>query len=201
MSARSSLAAVLSTLAVAVPGQPPAGDAGSPTPLPAQTVDGPLTLPVLDIAGPVQDIVTFNGSQVTGQVDGLSFPEASPDGAVEMSGGGRVFRLSSDVLFPFDSADLTERAAVELGGIATRLRDEGVSEITVLGYTDDQGSDDYNLHLSQRRAAMVQKALSDALGGLGVNITATGLGEADPIANNGTPEGQSLNRRVTITAK
>jgi outer membrane protein OmpA-like peptidoglycan-associated protein len=199
MSARGAVA-VLFTLTAAVPGQAPTPHAGTPTPLPAQTVQGPLTLPVLDVAGPVQDIVAFNGSQVSGQVEGLSFPEASPDGAVEVSGGGRVFRLSSDVLFPVDSAILTPRAVAELGDIANRLLDGGVSEITVVGYTDNQGSDDYNLQLSQRRAAMVQKALSDALG-TGVTVTATGLGEADPIADNATPEGQSLNRRVTITGK
>jgi outer membrane protein OmpA-like peptidoglycan-associated protein len=197
MSAGSAAVALL-LLAAALPGETPRGAAATPTPLPARTVDGPLTFPVLDISGSVHDVVTTDGMQLDGPVQGLSFPEASPDGAVEMSGGGRVFRLSSDVLFPFDRADLTSRAVTELGDIANRLLAGGVSEVTVVGYTDNQGSEGYNLQLSQRRAGTVQKSLSDALGS-GTPVIARGLGEADPIADNASPEGQALNRRVTIT--
>ena len=191
-------AAALLVLVAALPGQTPA-PTPTPTPLPASTVGGPLTFPVMDIAGTVQDIVTGAGSPVRGQVQGLSFPEASPDGAVQNEGGGRRFRLSSDVLFVVDSADLSERAVTELGTIAARLRDGGVSQVTVVGFTDSQGTEEYNLGLSQRRAATVQRALSDALGSR-VTVTASGLGEVDPIADNTTTEGRSLNRRVTITA-
>ena len=66
------------------------------------------------------------------------------------------------------------------------------------GHTDSTASDAYNLDLSNRRAAAVVSALAPRIPP-GITITAVGKGESEPIADNGTPEGRALNRRVTIT--
>lgn len=70
--------------------------------------------------------------------------------------------------------------------------------VTVTGHTDSTASDAYNLDLSNRRAAAVASALAPRIPP-GLTITAVGKGESEPIADNGTPEGRALNRRVTIT--
>ncbi|MEM9224753.1 MAG: OmpA family protein [Pseudomonadota bacterium] len=69
--------------------------------------------------------------------------------------------------------------------------------VEVAGHTDAQGSEDGNLALSQARA----DAVLDALVARGIAreaLTATGYGETEPIADNGTFEGRAANRRTEI---
>jgi outer membrane protein OmpA-like peptidoglycan-associated protein len=77
---------------------------------------------------------------------------------------------------------------------ARRLRDK---RIFVLGHTDDTGSSRLNADLSEKRARAVARIFSDA--GVPMNqIYFQGSGETQPIADNRTPEGRALNRRVEI---
>ncbi len=67
--------------------------------------------------------------------------------------------------------------------------------IEISGHTDSQGSDASNLTLSQNRA----QSVVDYLVSIGVpqtHLIAKGYGETQPVADNGTPEGRQLNRRV-----
>lgn len=104
--------------------------------------------------------------------------------------------LAADVLFAFDSADLTAQATAGLALAADQVKAGKAKTVTVTGHTDSTGADDYNLTLSQRRADAVRTALVPLLPG--VTITANGKGEAEPVASNDTAEGQALNRRVSI---
>lgn len=69
--------------------------------------------------------------------------------------------------------------------------------IEIAGHTDDQGNDDYNLDLSQRRAESVKKYLIEH-GVKEKRLTAKGYGESQAIAPNDTPENRQLNRRTEI---
>ncbi|MBT2224992.1 OmpA family protein [Nonomuraea sp. NEAU-A123] len=109
--------------------------------------------------------------------------------------------ISSDVLFAFDQARLTPVAARHLARIADRLRTAS-GTVRVDGYTDAVGTTGYNLTLSQRRAQSVKRELDRILHGK-PPTTATGHGEADPVAPNvkdgkDNPAGRAKNRRVTI---
>ena len=111
--------------------------------------------------------------------------------------GGRRFELAADVLFAFDSADLSPKAEAVLADVAKRLAAVDASSLRIDGYTDSTGDAAYNQGLSQRRADAVRRGLlatSDAL-----TIVARGHGEADPVADNATDSGRQQNRRVTIT--
>jgi OmpA-OmpF porin, OOP family len=69
--------------------------------------------------------------------------------------------------------------------------------VEIGGHTDSLGRDSYNLALSERRARSARQYLI----GRGVDagrMTAVGYGEARPIADNETPEGQEENRRVEL---
>ncbi len=68
-------------------------------------------------------------------------------------------------------------------------------DLEINGHTDNQGDEDKNLQLSERRANAVKKYLADK--GVEENrMIAKGYGESKPIADNNTTEGRSKNRRV-----
>ena len=64
--------------------------------------------------------------------------------------------------------------------------------MTITGYTDRIGKDDYNLRLSQRRADQTAKELEST------EASVTGLGETIELHNNDLPEGRFYSRTVTI---
>lgn len=109
--------------------------------------------------------------------------------------------INSDVLFAFNKATLTASAKKTLDGLVGKLTDAS-GAIQVDGYTDSKGSNSYNLKLSKQRAQAVQSYLSGKVSGK--KISATGHGEADPVAPNtkdgkDNPAGREKNRRVEIT--
>jgi outer membrane protein OmpA-like peptidoglycan-associated protein len=110
----------------------------------------------------------------------------------------RGFELTlSDVLFEFDKATLKPGAARSLSSVAEFLRENPQRKITIEGYTDNVGSDAYNMELSQRRADSVRDFLVHN-GISGARIAARGLGEEYPVASNETQAGRQQNRRVQI---
>jgi len=106
--------------------------------------------------------------------------------------------VSRQVQFAFDSAELTAEGRATLDEMAETLRRLNFISGTVIGHTDSVGSDAFNQGLSVRRAESVASYLAGK--GIGRDrLTATGKGESQPIADNGTDEGRALNRRVVIT--
>lgn len=103
----------------------------------------------------------------------------------------------SDVLFGFNQSTLKTDAEIKLAKVAGILLTYPSLKLQVEGYTDNIGSEGYNLKLSQQRATAVQGFLI----GQGVspdNITAQGYGDADPVASNATSAGRAENRRVDL---
>jgi outer membrane protein OmpA-like peptidoglycan-associated protein len=102
------------------------------------------------------------------------------------------------ILFPFDVA--------EPGVRNERIMDEYVyprvtenARISVSGYTDVIGSEEYNLKLSQQRADAVRAIILKRLGDPAAErLTAAGLGETSPVFSNDTPEGRFYNRTVSL---
>jgi outer membrane protein OmpA-like peptidoglycan-associated protein len=106
--------------------------------------------------------------------------------------------LASDVLFATDSATLSPKAQAVLGRAAADVKAAGgTGTLKIIGYTDDTGSPAHNLDLSGRRAAAVAAGLKPLLEA-GIRLPTSGKGEADPVAPNETPQGRTLNRRVSV---
>lgn len=103
----------------------------------------------------------------------------------------------NNVHFEFDKANLLPDSRQLLNKVAASLKDQPELRIEVAGHTDSKGSDEYNLNLSDRRAASVRKYLVSQ-GVAGENITSQGYGETQPVSENVTEEGRALNRRVEI---
>jgi outer membrane protein OmpA-like peptidoglycan-associated protein len=100
-----------------------------------------------------------------------------------------------DVLFDTDKAQLKARGSLQK--LADFLKQHPERRVRVEGYTDSTGSADYNLGLSDRRANAVRQSLMD-MGVSSDRITSRGYGKESPVANNSTPAGRQLNRRVEI---
>ncbi len=104
------------------------------------------------------------------------------------------YRLEN-VNFEFDSANLTAAAKQTLDeDVKILLRNDNL-KVEVAGHTDNVGSAEYNIGLSQRRAESVRSYLISK-GAKAANMTAKGYGETDPISTNDTDAGRALNRRV-----
>lgn len=106
-------------------------------------------------------------------------------------------QLTNDILFDFNSAALRTESQQTLRDLAANFRRYADEAITVEGHTDNVGSPEYNQGLSERRAYSVRDYLADQ-GVPASRITATGYGETRPKADNNSPEGRQLNRRVEI---
>lgn len=114
----------------------------------------------------------------------------------EQTARGLVLTLS-DVLFDVDKADLKPGAQRAIDELANFLNEYPERNVLIEGFTDNTGTDEYNLDLSSRRAASVKAAL--VARGIGDSRVRTiGYGEEYPKATNGTAAGRQLNRRVEV---
>ena len=101
------------------------------------------------------------------------------------------------VNFEFDSAMLTAGSTAMLDEGVKILKRHSDMKVEIAGHTDSQGNDKYNQGLSERRAQAVADYLI-AHGANGSNISVTGYGESQPVADNSTKEGRAANRRVEL---
>jgi outer membrane protein OmpA-like peptidoglycan-associated protein len=103
----------------------------------------------------------------------------------------------SDVLFAFNKYELKPDAQIKLAKISGILLTYPNLKVQVEGYTDNIGSDEYNLKLSQERAMAVQAFLI-AQGVQPGSVSAEGYGKASPVADNASNSGRAANRRVSM---
>ena len=127
---------------------------------------------------------------------------ALPGAQVERVGEGiRLVLGENAVRFDTSKSTLTATAKANLDKLVPVFNQYPDTNIQIFGYTDSTGSAEFNLRLSDQRAISVEKYLESK----GLNMSRfkmVGMGIADPIATNETPEGRSQNRRVefAITA-
>ena len=128
--------------------------------------------------------------------------ETLPGAEVERVGEGIKVTLKENMVnFAFNKSDLQPLAKANLDKLAEILINNPDTNINIYGYTDSKGTDEYNLSLSDRRAASV-KAYLISKGIASSRMNTMGMGEASPIASNDTEAGRAQNRRVefAITA-
>src|SRR3954471_18497355 len=120
--------------------------------------------------------------------------------AVKEEPRGTVITLPGAVLFPTAKWDLLPGAREKLDQVAEALKNQADHKMIVEGHTDSQGTESSNMELSQRRAQSVR----DYLVSRGVPneiISAQGLGQGRPVADNRTPKGRQNNGRVEIVVQ
>jgi outer membrane protein OmpA-like peptidoglycan-associated protein len=102
-----------------------------------------------------------------------------------------------DVLFDTGKSQLKSGAQRSLDQIAAFLKENPERRVQVEGFTDSQGTDDYNLQLSQARADAVAMAIMQR-GVEAQRVRALGYGEEFAVASNASAGSRQLNRRVEI---
>lgn len=134
----------------------------------------------------------------------LDLEKAKLDLQYQDTGKSLSMNLSGDVLFDYDKATLKSAAEEALKKVGVVLSQFPESMVTVEGFTDAKGGKSFNLQLSRERATAVKDWLVKNGGVSATNISAKGLGEENPVAPNGAPDGtddpvgRAKNRRVSI---
>lgn len=105
--------------------------------------------------------------------------------------------FKGDVSFDVNSAVLKPGAQDEVARVARVLNQYPQTTLVVAGHTDSTGAEEYNQKLSERRAEAVKNTLVSH-GVAPGRITTVGYGPSRPLADNNTPEGRQMNRRVEL---
>ncbi|RFS13443.1 OmpA family protein [Emticicia sp. C21] len=116
---------------------------------------------------------------------------------VERVGEGIKLTMKSGILFGVDSYSLNQMSKDNLEKLAQTLKEYEDTNILVAGHTDNTGSEDYNMKLSEKRA----DAVADLLNSMGVKrsrMSVIGYGESAPVVDNTSDAGRDKNRRVEL---
>lgn len=104
------------------------------------------------------------------------------------------------IYFDTDKAVIKPQSKPTLDEMAKLLRGQPQLNVVVVGHTDSQGGYDYNMALSQKRAAAVAAALRRDYGIAPARLRTAGVGYLAPVGSNASDDGRALNRRVELVA-
>jgi outer membrane protein OmpA-like peptidoglycan-associated protein len=120
-----------------------------------------------------------------------------PEAAIAREGDKLYVALPSGILFDVDKKEIKPTARDSIAQAAEVLVKYPDTYITVEGHTDSTGTSEYNQKLSESRADAVREMLMRD-GVPASRLSIKGYGESAPIADNSTPDGRQLNRRVQL---
>jgi len=131
------------------------------------------------------------------QEDKLRAQLQSTGVSVTRNGDNIILNMPGNVTFATDSSNISADFYQVLNSVALVINEFEKTYIDINGYTDSTGAESYNQTLSEARARSVARYL-ESQKVVPQRIVTRGMGESQPIADNDTPEGRSLNRRVEI---
>lgn len=103
---------------------------------------------------------------------------------------------TTGIYFNTNSANIKPESYGVIKEIADVLKENSTVNILIVGHTDADGDDKYNLDLSKKRAESVKQNLVKEFGIAESRIKTDGKGEAVPVSDNNTTAGKAANRRV-----
>jgi OOP family OmpA-OmpF porin len=146
--------------------------------------------------GTLRSASTLDSSGAFAEFSNTVFAGAAPPPPMMAGPCDGVIRLRG-VNFAFDKADITDDSTVILDVAIEQLNKCPDLSLFVDGHTDWTGPEEYNMGLSERRAAAVRNYLV-ANGISSHRLTPRGFGESQPIAPNDTRDGRAMNRRTEL---
>ena len=114
--------------------------------------------------------------------------------ALNLDSVSNATRLSTNLRFETGSSTLDLKAIADVERLPAYIAGRPNHKVVILGFTDNVGTAANNLDLSIKRAKEVAKILKP----LGVNASASGLGEEFPVDSNDTAAGKAKNRRAEV---
>jgi len=136
----------------------------------------------------------LTAEEITAQIKAMGIANTN----VRVTNEGVTISISN-IRFLANSAVIPDKEKAEIAEVARILRTIPGKKILVAGHTALAGTEQERLRTSRERA----QAVADYLVRLGVRkaneIVVRGYGSERPVADNNTPEGMALNRRVEIT--
>lgn len=106
--------------------------------------------------------------------------------------------FDSGILFATNKADLNQSSKNELAKFSQVLKKNSDCHVDIYGHTDSTGNDGINIPLSNSRAQSVENYLISCGVSSSQLQNVVGKGSSDPVADNSTASGRSLNRRVEV---
>ena len=143
----------------------------------------------------------------------IDIPDPEPEmhhsggmGGIDLTAGAVGHALASKscraelhgIYFATGSAELLPESTPTLKSLSALILANAAWTVTIEGHTDNIGSAEYNMLLSNRRAAAVRDALARNYRVPPTRISSKGLGLSKPVESNATDEGRARNRRVEI---
>jgi len=125
----------------------------------------------------------------------LENPPPPPESIEKALLKDRKYTFSAGVLFDSGNSELRPEAGPELDSLVIFLQKFPETILGISGHTDDVGTDEFNLDLSERRAKSVQTYM-EIKGIRADHLRSRGFGETKPLAENTTEAGRQANRRV-----
>ncbi|MCF6349616.1 MAG: OmpA family protein [Flavobacteriaceae bacterium] len=118
-------------------------------------------------------------------------------------GGGQMYKrimadgkyVTNGILFDSGKATIKPQSMGVINKIASLMDENPEWKFQIIGHTDNEGSSEKNLLLSQERSKSVQNTLI-TLGVKAERLSTLGKGETEPLNTNSSPEEKSNNRRV-----
>lgn len=104
--------------------------------------------------------------------------------------------IALNIEFDIDRAEVRLQYREEVAKVGDFMNKYPDTTAVIEGYTDEVGSDEYNMQLSERRAESVVNYLVDNFGIERTRLAAKGYGKTKPVADNSTEEGKQKNRRI-----
>lgn len=137
----------------------------------------------------------------TGTTQGFAEQTAATDALRSRVGDIDQYNIKGTTNVNFDTgkAVLSAQDKAELCNTAAQAEAMDNALLLVVGYTDSTGDYEFNQRLSEKRASRVVNYMQQECGWKPYRmLTPAGMAEADPLADNTTPEGKAQNRRVAV---
>jgi OOP family OmpA-OmpF porin len=143
---------------------------------------------------PIATNVTDAGKQKNRRIDAII--DCAID-VKELATPAERLCMSLNIEFATDSAEIQSSHYDEVNKLGEYMKKYPTTTAAIEGHTDNVGSSELNMKLSQKRAESVVKYLADNFGIEQSRLSAKGYGATRRIAYNNTPEGRQTNRRIT----